>query len=231
MVAALLALSIGATATPSGGAATASTTGTAILADAPGATVAVEALARAAVEAAIAVPDGRAELLGLEGALPRCTADVVDAPRPITTSGRTALRLHGHDRSGRACDGWAWARVRVTGPALVTTRAVAEGESLTGAVTTRQREVEPGHPVVTELPEGARATRALPAGAPLDPALIRVGPLPGDAVTVTLLLGYLRVDEEAHATSCRAGRACAVLPSGRRVEGFWHDGRIVIGSP
>jgi hypothetical protein len=31
--------------------------------------------------------------------------------------------------------------------------------------------------------------------------------------------------------ACARGRACAVLPSGRRIEGAWHGGRIVVESP
>jgi hypothetical protein len=202
-----------------------------LLAIALSSTPALDDLARAAVEAAFSMPGGHAEMLAVEGAPARCTATSAEVTQRIAASGRFPLRLRGRDATGQACDGWAWARVRVSGPALVTTRAVADGEKLAGAIETVRREIASSRPWLTELPDGARAARALPPGTPLDPALIRIGPAPGEAVTVSLQLGALRVDELARAASCRAGRACAVLPSGRRVEGFWHDGRIVMDPP
>jgi hypothetical protein len=192
---------------------------------------ALDHLARTAVEAAVSAPDARAELVGIEGAPARCLVSSAEVPQPIRASGRASLRLRGRDAAGQACDAWAWARVRVSGPSLVTSRAISEGEPLLDGVKTEQRELEPGRDALAELPEGARAAKALASGTPLNQALIRVGPLPGEAVSVSLQLGALRVDEVARATPCRAGRACAILPSGRRVEGIWHDGRIVIESP
>jgi hypothetical protein len=50
-------------------------------------------------------------------------------------------------------------------------------------------------------------------------------------VVAVIVAGALRVEQQARALPCRAGRACALLPSGRRVEGAWHAGRIVVEAP
>ncbi len=184
------------------------------------------AVALAAVQAALALPGARAEVLRVDGAPAHCEVRRAEVPRPVAASGPVALRFSGSDASGRPCEAWAWAEVRLRAPALVTTRPVAIGEPLQGAVATAEREVRPGRTPLAVLPEGARADRALPAGAVLDEGTLRVGPRPGEPVTVVLRAGALAVEQRGTATSCRRGRACALLPSGRRVEGTWHGGRI-----
>jgi hypothetical protein len=186
---------------------------------------------RAAIAAAVALPGASAEVLDLAGALPaRCALTRAEAPRPVSASGRVAVHLFGRDGVER-CDGWAWARVRVSAPSLVTARAVMEGAALEGAVVAVEREIVVGRPPVTMLPEGAIADRALAAGVPLDEALFRIGARPGQAVAVVLRTGALVVEQRGQAIACRRGRACALLPTGRRVEGTWHDGRIQLESP
>jgi hypothetical protein len=187
---------------------------------------------RAAVSEALALPGARAEILELAGSLPaRCTLTRAELPGPITSSGRVAVHLFGAGVPGRSCVGWAWARVRVTAPSLVTTRAVVEGDPLAAAVAVSEREVQPGKAPLSALPEGAIAARALSAGVPLDETLLRVGARPGETVAVVLQAGALSVEQQGRAIACRRGRVCALLPSGRRVEGIWHEGRIVLGSP
>ncbi|OFX24445.1 MAG: hypothetical protein A2V77_19745 [Anaeromyxobacter sp. RBG_16_69_14] len=191
----------------------------------------VPAAVRAAIAAAVALPGASAEVLELTGALPaRCSLTRAEAPRPVSASGRVALHLFGRDGAER-CDGWAWVRVRVSAPSLVTTRAIMEGAALEGAVAAVEREVVAGRPPVTTLPEGAVADRALAAGVPLDEAHFRIGARPGQAVAVVLRAGALAVEQRGQAIACRRGRACALLPTGRRVEGTWHDGRIQLESP
>jgi len=186
---------------------------------------------RAAIAAAVALPGASAEVLDLAGALPaRCVLTRAEAPRPVRASGRVALHLFGRDRAEQ-CDGWAWARVRVSAPSLVTTRAVMEGAALEGAVAAVEREIVPGRPPVATLPEGAVADRALAIGVPLDETLFRIGARPGQAVAVVLRAGALVVEQRGQAIACRRGRACALLPTGRRVEGTWHDGRIQLEAP
>ncbi|HEX7625004.1 MAG TPA: hypothetical protein VF400_15610 [Anaeromyxobacteraceae bacterium] len=186
----------------------------------------VLAVALAAIQTALALPGARAEVLRVDGAPARCEVRRAAVARPVAASGRLALRLSGSDASGRPCEAWVWAEVRLYAPALVTSRPVAIGEPLQGAVATAEREIRPGRSPLAALPEGARADRALPAGAVLDEGVLRIGPRPGEPVTVLLRAGALAVEQRGTATSCRRGRACALLPSGRRVEGVWHGGRI-----
>lgn len=184
---------------------------------------------RAAVAEALSVRGARAEVLDLTGALPPgCALARAESPGPISASGRVLLHLVGAGPGGGACGSWAWAQVRVIAPTLVTTRAVAEDAPLEGAVELVEREVAAGRRPLAELPSGARAARALPAGTPLQDASIRVGARPGETVAVLLRAGPLAVEQEGRAIACRRGRACALLPSGRRVEGAWHEGRIVL---
>lgn len=184
----------------------------------------------AAVARALAAPGARVEVLEVAGAPPRCAVDRAEAAPP-RASGRVAVRLRGADAAGAPCEAWAWARVRVSAPTLVTARAVPAGAALDGAVALEEREVASGRSPLTELPDGATAARALPAGAPLEAGLLRVGPSPGEPVVVAVRLGDLAVEQAGRALPCRGGRACALLPTGRRVEGRWHGGRIVLDSP
>src|SRR3990170_1183688 len=148
----------------------------------------VPAAVRAAIAAAVALPGASAEVLELTGALPaRCSLTRAEAPRPVSASGRVALHLFGRDGAER-CDGWAWVRVRVSAPSLVTTRAIMEGAALEGAV--------------------AAVDRAVAAGVPLDEALFRIGARPGQAVAVVLRAGALVVEQRGQAIACRRGRAC-----------------------
>lgn len=189
------------------------------------------AIAAAAIQAALGLAGARAEVLALEGAPPRCAVARAEAPRPVLATGRAALHLFGVDPAGRPCEAWAWARVRVTAPALVAARPIPAGAPLEGAVEAAPREVLPGHAALRVVPEGARAARDLPAGAALEEPDVRVGPPPGTAVAVLLRSGALAIEQRGTAVACRHGRACALLPSGRRVEGDWHGGRIELGTP
>jgi hypothetical protein len=187
---------------------------------------------REGVERALAVPGARVEVLSVEGAPPAgCAVVRATVPRAIPGSCRSAVLLEGSDAAGRPCQAWVWAWVRVKVPTLVTTRAVGEGEPLAEAVTSVERELAPGRSALATLPAGALAARALSAGTLVDPPSIRVGPRPGEPVTVALRAGALVVEQQGRSASCRRGRACALLPSGRRVEGDWHEGRILLGSP
>ena len=192
----------------------------------------IPAPVQAAAEAALALRGALAEVAELTGALPAgCALVRAELRQAVTASARLPIHLVGEAAPGSRCDAWGWVRVRVKAPSLVTTRAVMEGTPLDGAVTLSEREVSPGRPPVAELPEGATAARSLPAGAALDEPDYRIGPRPGEPVAVALRAGDLTVEQQGQAMACRRGRACALLPSGRRVEGSWHDGRILLEAP
>ncbi len=184
----------------------------------------------AVVEAALRPgPGARAEVLEVQGALPpRCPWTSAEVTQPVAASGRVAVRLLG---AGPDCEAWAWARVRVRARVLVTTRAVDAGAPLAAAAELAEREILPGRGHLASLAEGAVAARALAAGTVLDEGAVRVGPPPGDPVWVVLRTGTLTLERAGQAVPCRRGRACALLPSGRRVEGAWHGGRIELETP
>jgi hypothetical protein len=192
----------------------------------------MDALALAALTAALALPGARVELLGLDGAPPAgCAVESADVPRPVAASGRHAVRLAGATAAGARCDGWRWAEARVLAPALRTTRDLAAGERVDGAAEPVEREVRPGRAPLAALPAGATAARALRAGTILEDLHLRSGPLPGAAVAVLVRAGALAVEQPGRAVPCGRGRACALLPSGKRVEGVLDGGRLVVELP
>lgn len=185
-----------------------------------------------AVAAALAAPGARVELDGVRTSSGAgCAAEAWQALQPVEASGAASLRFSGRTAAGAPCQGFAWGRVRVLAPAAVTTRAVREGEPLDGAVAVAEREVLPGRHALAAIPAGAAAARRLAAGAVLDEAAVRTGPAPGEPVMVLLRAGALSVEQSGRAVPCPRGRACAQLPSGRRVEGRLADGRILVEVP
>jgi hypothetical protein len=191
----------------------------------------VPAAARAALLRALALPGARLEVTGWSSALPPgCEPSEADVPRPVAASGRAPLRLRGAAR-GVPCEGWAWAQVRVFAPSLRAWRAIPEGEPVEPAAALAEQEVLPGRAPMGALPPGALAARAIAAGASIDPGAVRLGPRPGEAVTVILRRGPLTVEQAGRALPCARGRACALLPSGRRVEGRPDAGRIAVEMP
>jgi hypothetical protein len=193
----------------------------------------------AAVSAALARPSGRIEVLAVRTTSTGCAAESFEVREAIEASGDVPLRLAGRDRHGGACTGAAWASVRVFAPALVTSRALREGEPLEPAVVLAEREVRPSRPTVAALPEGATASRALRAREALAPGDVRTGPRPGGDVTVVVRAGALEIERAGRALPCprerdpagREARACALLPGGRKVEGRYRDGRILVEAP
>ena len=184
-----------------------------------------------AVEATLA-PGARASVAAAQVSLGKdCRAEAWEALRPAQSSGQAALRFTGADAAGRPCEGFAWARVTVLAPAPVATRPLEDGDPLDGAVAWELREVRQGRTSLTALPAGATAARRLAVGAVLDEGSVRSGPRAGQAVAVLIRLGALTVEQPGRAVACLRGRACAVLPSGRKVEGRLADGRILVEVP
>ncbi|ACG73732.1 conserved hypothetical protein [Anaeromyxobacter sp. K] len=189
------------------------------------------ASAEAAVAAALAPDGARARVEALRGGASGCAPAAFRALRPVLASGETPLQVDGRDGAGRPCRSFAWAAVRVTGPALRTTRAVAGGEPLAGAVEPAEAERLPGRSPLAGLPPGARAARALASGTLLAGTDVRAGPAPGAPVQVVVRAAGLEITREARVVPCVRGRACALLPGGRRVEGRLQDGRILVEVP
>ncbi len=184
-----------------------------------------------ALRAALALPRGRMAVESCSAALPRGCAEVgAEALRPVVASGPAPVRVRGLS-AGQACEATGWAQVRVFAPALRASRAIAEGEPLAAAAVAGEAEVTAGHRPLSELPAGAIASRPIAAGSAIEAGHIRVGPRPGDAVTVRLRVGEVALEQAGRALPCARGRGCALLPSGRRVEGILDGGRILVELP
>jgi flagella basal body P-ring formation protein FlgA len=185
-----------------------------------------------AIAAALAVPGARAEVRNVRiTAGSACRPARAEVLRPVSGSGEIPLRLTGAGPDGRACEAFGWASVRVTATALILSRAVATGEPLQDAVTQGEIELRSGQAPLAELPAGARAARALAAGAPVLASDVRTGPAPGEPITVLVRAGGLEITQAGRALPCPRGRSCALLPGGRRVEGRFEDGRLVLEVP
>jgi hypothetical protein len=185
-----------------------------------------------ALAQALAVPGARAELVEVRATSGRgCTAASWSALRPLRASQQLPLRFQGRTAAGAPCQGHAWARARVLAPALVVLRDLRAGDPLAQAVAPAEQELLPGRALLSRLPDGAVADRTLRAGAALRAADVRTGPAPGDPVTVVVLAGDLQVEVPGRAVPCPRGRACALLPSGKRVEGRLAGGRVLLEAP
>ncbi len=192
------------------------------------------ALAERATADAVAIPGARAELLDYRPRLDAtCAPTSAAADRRLLGSGQVALRLSGADGRGRPCQGWAWARVKLVASVMAAARAVHRGEPLEGATRLEERELRSFRQPVFSIPKGAKAAQSLAAGQMLEPdhLLDPSVPEPGQPVAVVLRRGPVDVALEGTAVPCPRGRACAQLPSGRRVEGQLIDRQLVVVIP
>ncbi|AKU93002.1 hypothetical protein [Vulgatibacter incomptus] len=187
---------------------------------------------QAALRAAVSNPAARLEIRSFRDRLPPgCRASRAEVPRPIETSGRQHVKLIGTTSEGFACEGWAFADVKLMAPAWITTRAVRAGEPLDGASREDLRELEPGRRILHELPPGARASRDLAAGVALEPGQIGGAIAPGEPLTVLLRRDGLTIETRGRAIACGPGRACAQLSSGKRLEGRLEGETLVMEDP
>lgn len=184
-----------------------------------------------ALRGALALPRARLAVESCSAVLPRGCAEVeAVALRPVVASGPAPVRVRGLS-GGKPCEATGWARVRVFAPGLVASRAIAEGERLSAAAVAGETEVAAGHQPLSELPPGAVAARPIAAGSAIEAGQVRVGPRPGEPVTVRLRVGEVLVEQVGRALPCPRGRGCALLPSGRRVEGTTDGARVLVELP
>ena len=178
----------------------------------------------AAVEGAVPSELGaRLEILAWKQSRPECVATAASVERAITGSGRYAVKL-----TGKGCDAWGWVNLRLYAPAFVTTRAVRAGEPLEGAVKESEKEVRSGR-APAQVGAGAKAGRHLGAGQLIEATHLDAGaPGTGESIKVVVQAGALSVSQNGRAVPCGRGRVCAVLPSGKHVEGRLEAGVLVV---
>jgi hypothetical protein len=161
-----------------------------------------------------ALPEGRLEVVGWKASGASCVPASATVSSAVAGSGRYAVKVQGD-----GCGAWGWATVRVFAPAFITTRSVRLGEPLDGAVKSVDQEVRPGR-VPAPVNPGSKAARALTSGQLVEAShLEATGPKPGSTVKVMVHAGSLSISQYGRAISCGRGRICAVLPSGKHVEG------------
>ena len=175
---------------------------------------------------ALAVPGAR--IVPLSWSAPAaCRVRNASVAHSLDGSGRVSVRV-----SGPGCPGWGWAQVEVWAEAAVTTRAVRAGESLNSSFALIEREVRPGHTPYLP-PEGAMAIRSLSAGTIINPADVgKSSVVAGDPVKILVVSGVLAVEAQGRRIPCGQSRACAVLSSGKHLEGHMDDsGRLIVEVP
>lgn len=192
----------------------------------------VDAVVQDAIAAALAVPEATVRVVASTVRVPDgCRPVQGQVDRPITASGGLTMKLQGQQRRGTACEGWARVVVSVTAPVMITTRVIRAGEPLDSATTVAWREITPGLRPAAPA-SGGIAARTLMANQVLDVNSVRANRgTSGGQVKVTVRAGALTVEQTGRLIQCGGGRTCAVLPSGKHVEGFMENDRLVVMSP
>ncbi len=79
---------------------------------------------------------------------------------------------------------------------------------------------------------GSVADRSLGAGQMIEADAVRApGLKTGENVKVLIVSGALAIEQTGHAIPCARGKSCALLPSGKHVEGTLVDGRLMVPLP
>jgi hypothetical protein len=186
--------------------------------------VSLPAEVQAAVDSAVAVANARVVPVEYQPAKGRaCEASSATINRPIDGSGKFAVKL-----AGKGCTAWAWLKLDVWAQVPVTTRLVREGERLDDAVTFVDRQITSGRAPVTLSSESV-ASRPLPRGQAVMPNDVkRTGGNAGDTVKVMVQSGSLVVETTGRIVGCGRDKTCAVLASGKHVEGRLQNGSLVV---
>jgi hypothetical protein len=156
-----------------------------------------------------------------------CGIRSANVSRTIEGSGRVAVKY-----AGRNCSGWGWVRLEVWSETAVTTRVVRAGEVVGVSLAMVEKEVISGRRPFIPAP-GAVAVRSLPQGTILNPSDVSMSAVvAGDPIKIIVAAGTLAVETQGRRVSCAGSRACAVLPSGKHVEGHMDDaGHLIMEVP
>ena len=180
-----------------------------------------------ALATALAVPGARLDVRSYQPASSvNCPVTQASLEQVVEGSGRYPVKV-----SGRGCAGWAWVELKVFANVLVTTRAVRAGENLEGAAVSQDREVRPGRQPAANV-TGAKAARPLTRGQLIEKEHVeQAGPPVGAPVKVIVRAGALSIAQNGRIVSCGRGRTCAVMPSGKHVEGLIVEGQLIVEAP
>jgi flagella basal body P-ring formation protein FlgA len=192
-------------------------------------------IVKQAIERALTVPGARiagaTEEAGGASRPAGCRITEAETLRPVDGSGRIAVKLAGQRAGGAPCDAWIWVRVRVTATVAVSTRALRAGEPLAGATVSEERELHAGRPPAVIGPQDV-ASRSIGVGQVVQADQVGAATVsPGSSLKVLVVAGALSIEQSGRAVPCSRGRTCALLASGRHVEGDLVEGRLVVQSP
>jgi flagella basal body P-ring formation protein FlgA len=192
-----------------------------------------------ALTAAATVPGARVEVESVERPRAACAVGVparVEVSNPVEGSARAAIKLVAASRRAGAppCEAWSWVRFRLLARVPVATRTIRAGDALADATRLEEREIKPGHVPAGAAVVGGTATadRALVAGQVVEADALRAaGPRAGEPVKVVLIAGTMAIEQMGRAVSCARNHNCAVLASGKHVDGTFVDGRLLVEMP
>jgi hypothetical protein len=173
---------------------------------------------------ALAIPGAR--IVPLSWSAPEgCRVQSASVPRSVEGSGRVAVKF-----AGRNCSGWGWVGLEVWSETAVTTRSVRAGEAVAFAMV--EQEIRAGRrPFIPST--GAVAVRSLAAGTTLSPADVSMSAVvAGDPVKIIVAAGAVAIETQGRRVACSRSRACAVLATGKHVEGHMDEGgRLIVEVP
>jgi hypothetical protein len=177
-----------------------------------------------AVQKAAAVPGATVTLSAYRAAPASCVATEARVERPYFVSGEVMARFTGTDARG-VCNGAAMVHATVRAELWVAAKSARAGEPIEAIRAEREVRTEP----LLELPQGARAAKAIAAGSIIDANTLQdaAGPS-GSHIQIELRDGSLRIATAGRVTPCSRGKSCAVLESGKHVEGLVQDGVLVV---
>lgn len=102
--------------------------------------------------------------------------------------------------------------------------------ALAGSTTVTRARVNARRPTASASVPPARAPApAAPAPATTPPAAPK--PAMGTSVHVVVVAGALTIEEVGHVVPCSRDAVCAVVPSGKHVEGEMVDGKLFVVAP
>lgn len=192
-----------------------------------------------ALAAAATVPGARVEVDSVERPRAACAVGIpahVEVSNPVEGSARAAIKLVAASRRGGAapCESWSWVRFRLLARVPVAIRSIRAGDALGNATRLDEREIKVGHVPADAAVVGGAATadRALVAGQMVEADALRAaGPRAGEPVKIVLIAGAMAIEQMGRAVSCARNHNCAVLPSGKHVDGTFVDGRLLVEMP